>query len=372
MSVKCQTIISHIEQLAPKSLAEDWDNVGLNIGDPSIEVNGILVTLDVNSEVVDEAVSLGANLIISHHPVIFKTIKSIRGDLPHGQLLTKIVKNDIAVYCVHTNLDSAKEGVNQVLADLFQLENVEVLNPDKSDKLYKIVVFVPESHAEAVREAMTKAGAGWIGNYSDCTFAVPGIGTFKAAEGCKPFTGQVGVLENAAEIRLETVARENQVQRVVRAMLKAHPYEEAAYDIYLLTNFTEKLGLGKVGTLPTPIKLRQFMDIIKKLLNVPAVRYGGDPKAEVQKIAVCGGSGASLIHKACFAGADVFLTGDLKYHEAQEANSMGLGFVDAGHFATENPVVERLARFLEESFAAWGISVPVSVSKFNSDSFRYY
>ncbi len=372
MPVKCQTVISLIERLAPKSLAEDWDNTGLNIGDPAGEISGVLITLDVNSQVVDEAVSLGANLIVSHHPVIFKPLKSIRADLPYGALLTEIIKRNIAVYCAHTNMDSAREGVNKILAELFKLENVKVLNPDKAENLYKIVVFIPEDHEDAVRDAMTRAGAGWIGNYSDCTFSVHGTGTFKAAEGCHPFIGGIGVLEKAAEVRLETVVRGNQVERVIRAMIKAHPYEEVAYDVYPLANQPERLGLGRIGKLPQPVKLRHFMDMVKERLRVPTVRYGGNPEAEVQKIAVCGGSGAGLLHKAVFAGADVFLTGDFKYHEAQEAIVMGLNFVDAGHYATEFPVVERLARLLADSLQEEGLSVPVYVSKSNYDPFGYY
>ncbi|MHB9095858.1 MAG: Nif3-like dinuclear metal center hexameric protein [Eubacteriales bacterium] len=372
MPVKCQTIISLIERLAPKSLAEDWDNVGIQVGDQTLETGAVLVSLDLNPQVVSEALSLGANLVVTHHPVIFKPLKNIRADLPMGRMLTDIIKNDIVVYSAHTNLDSAGEGVNQVLAELLELEEIQVLNPEKSEKLYKIVVFIPDSHANDVGQAMTKAGAGWIGNYSDCTFSVKGKGTFKATEGCSPFIGQVGILEETPEIRLETVVKENQVNRVIKAMVNAHPYEEVAYDLYPLANKAGELGLGRVGRLKQAIKLSQFMDLAKKLLKVAEVRYCGDLEAEVRKIAVCGGSGASLIHKASFAGADVFLTGDIKYHEAQEAAALGLNLVDAGHFATENPVVEKLAQYLESAFAVEGFSVPVYISKSNYDVVRYY
>ncbi len=371
MPVKCQTIINLIEQFAPKKLAEDWDNVGLQIGDPAQETGGVLVTLDVNPKVIEEAESLDVNLVISHHPLIFEPLKGIRADLPLGRMLTDIIRKGIGIYCVHTNLDSAREGVNQVLADLFQLADVEVLNPDKIEKLYKIVVFIPESHTETVREAMTGAGAGWIGNYSDCTFTAHGTGTFKAAEGCNPFLGRVGVIEKAAEVRLETIVQENQAARVIKAMLKAHPYEEVAYDVYLLANPGQKLGIGRIGRLPKPVALRQFIDTVKKMLKVSTVRYGGNPEAQVQKVAVCGGSGGGLIHKAVFAGADVLLTGDLKYHDAQEAVSMGLNFVDAGHYATENPVTDKLARFLDKALAAKNSLIPIYVSQLNSDPFCY-
>jgi len=372
LPVKCQNIINLIERVAPKSLAEDWDNAGLNIGNPAGDINGVLVTLDVNFQTVEEAVALGANLIVCHHPVIFKPLKSIRSDLPQGNLLTELVKRDISVYCAHTNMDSAREGVNQALAELLQLEDIEVLSPSKADGLYKIVVFIPEDHEDAVRDAMTRAGAGWIGNYSDCTFSVHGTGTFKATEGCNPFIGEIGALERAAEVRLETVVREKLADRVIREMIKAHPYEEVAYDLYPLANQQEKLGLGRIGKLPQRVRLRQFMDMVKDRLDVPVLRYGGDPDAEVRKIAVCGGSGASLIHTAVFTGAEVFLTGDLKYHESQEAVNLGLSFVDAGHYATEFPVVRKLSQLLTGMLKEEGVSVPVHVSNSNSDVFRYY
>ncbi|PKM80028.1 MAG: Nif3-like dinuclear metal center hexameric protein [Firmicutes bacterium HGW-Firmicutes-14] len=372
MPVKCQTIINIIEQMAPKGLAEDWDNVGLHIGDPSSDVNSILVTLDVTMETVREAAGLGVSMIVSHHPLIFKPMKNIRADLPHGGLITEIIKNGTAVYCAHTNMDSAREGVSRVLAEKLKLKDIQVLNPDKVEKLYKITVFIPEDHADAVREAMARAGAGWIGNYSDCTFSVRGTGTFKAAEGCNPFIGQVGELEHADEVRLETIVREKHVERVVRAMVNAHPYEEVAYDIYPLVNQGEKLGLGRAGRLEMPVKLRDFMDRVKEALNITTLRYGGNPEAVVKKVAVCGGSGAQLIHRAAFLGADVFVTGDLKYHEAQEVLTMGMNFIDAGHYATEYPIAGEIARILGEALAKEESPVAVHVSRINYDPFGYY
>lgn len=372
MPVKCQTVISLIEKFAPKILAEDWDNVGLQVGDPAQDLAGILITLDVNSQVIREAVKVGANLIVSHHPIIFKPVKNLRSDLPQGRMVADLIKNDIGVYCAHTNLDSASEGVNQVLAELLGLQEVEILNPDKNEKLYKIVVFIPEDYLEPVREAMTKNGAGWIGNYSDCTFYVYGTGTFKACEGCNPFIGEVGTLEKAAEARLETIVRESQLNRVIRAMITAHPYEEVAYDIYPLQNTSGSYGLGRVGRLPQKVSLAQFMEQVKKALDIHTLRYGGNPQDEVKKVAVCGGSGAGLMHKAAFAGADVLLTGDLKYHEAQQALELGLAFVDAGHFATENPIVYRLAKWLNAALAEEGLSLPVHISKVNCDVIKYF
>ena len=372
MSVKCQTIISIMEKLAPKNLAEEWDNVGLQVGDPRKEITGILVTLDVTPEAVSEAVKLGANLIVSHHPLIFKPIKNVRYDLAHGNLLSEIIKNDINVYCAHTNLDSAMEGVNHVLAELVGLHEVEVISPDKTERLYKIVVYIPEGYEDVVRDAMCSSGAGWIGNYSDCTFSLKGIGTFKPMEGSNPFIGETGKLEKAGEFRMETAVRQPHIKRVVKAMLKAHPYEEVAYDIFSLENSGQRLGLGRIGKLRQSISMSEFLDKVKKVLNVSVLRYGGDLATPVQKIAVCGGSGAGLMYKAAFLGADVFLTGDIKYHEAQEILGLGMSFADAGHFATEVPVVGRISTFLGGIIKKEGYPISVHNSEKNSDPFQYY
>lgn len=372
MLVKCQTITSLIEKLAPRKLAEEWDNVGLLVGNPAGEISAVLLALDVTPEVVREAVTVGANLIISHHPLVFRPLKNIREDNPQGQLISNIIRNGIHVYCAHTNLDNAGEGVNQILARKLGLNDIQVLNPDKPEKIYKLVVFIPDTHVDLVRDAITAAGAGWIGNYSDCTFSTHGTGTFKASDNCKPFIGKPGVLEKASEIKLETVVKENQIDRVVRAMLKAHPYEEVAYDVYPLVNDAGRLGMGRIGRLEKPLVFREFMDMVKAFLNVPVLRYGGDSEVTVKKIAVCGGSGASFIHKAVFAGADVLVTGDLKYHEAQDALSLGLAFVDAGHYATEVPVIAALENYLKKNLVLEGISVPVFVSGSSKDSFSFF
>lgn len=372
MAVKCQTVINLIENFASRKLAEEWDNPGLNIGNPSSEVGAVLIALDVDSEVVKEAIDVGAGLIISHHPLIFKPLKNLREDNPQGRLICEIIRSGINIYCAHTNLDSCREGVNDVLADLLGLQSIEVLNPDKPDIIYKLVVFVPESHTEQVREAITGAGAGWIGNYSDCTFLINGTGTFKATDGCNPFLGKPGLLEKTAEVRLETVIRQNQVNKVIRSMIKAHPYEEVAYDIYPLVNDAGRLGIGRIGTMENAMSFDELLKFVKQTLNIPVLRYGGELDQKVKKIAVCGGSGGSFIHKASFAGADVLLTGDMKYHEAQEALALGLKFIDAGHFATEVPVLTKVHDYLKRTFISEGISIPLFISKTNKDSISYF
>lgn len=372
MSIKCQTVINLIERFAPKSLAEEWDNIGLQVGSPLEDISGVMVALDISDSVIEEAKAKGANLIVSHHPLIFKPLKNIRADLPAGKLITKVIRNSINIYCTHTNLDSALNGVNQTLAELIGLENIQVLNPDKYEKLYKFVVFVPESHAEKVREAITNSGAGWIGNYSECSFMTQGTGTFKALEGCNPYIGKIGKTEFVKEVRIETIVKENQIEKVTKAMFKAHPYEEVAYDVYPLANNINKLGLGRIGTLPETMTLEKFMSKVKEVLGVNYLRYTGESESLVSKVAVCGGSGASMIHKSVSAGADVLLTGDVKYHEGQDADALGIKIVDAGHFFTERPVVSKIASLLENALKEAGYSVPVYVSVENKDCFSYF
>lgn len=372
MPIKCQTVFNLMEQLAPKSLAEEWDNIGLQTGNPANEVEGILCALDVTEQVVDEARSLGANLIISHHPLIFKPLKNIREDLPSGRLLAKIIRNEINVFCAHTNLDSAREGVNQVLAERMNLQDISVLNGDKTDKLYKFVVFVPQSHTEAVRRALAEAGAGWIGHYSDCSFMMEGTGVFKPLEGTAPFVGEQGKTEFVHETRIETVVKEKQIDKTIKAVLKVHPYEEVAYDLYPLLNHSYQLGLGRIGTLKESVIFKDFLGRIKDALGVVGLRYAGDAEARINKVAVCGGSGAGLIHKAKYAGADLLLTGDVKYHEAQEAEAIGLCVVDAGHFATENVIVEKIVAFLKNGLQKEAGELQITASKQNIDCIQFF
>ncbi len=372
MVVECRTIMNIIDNMAPRNLAEEWDNIGLHIGHPATAVTGVLVTLDINAKVVQEAIDRRVQLIIAHHPLVYKPVKTIRYDQPLGALIKLLVENNIAVYCAHTNLDSAVQGVNDVLARRLGLTELAVLQPDKIEKLYKIVVFVPRGHEDAVREAMSRAGAGWIGNYAECTFQTAGTGTFRALEGANPFIGKVGALERADEIRLETIVPEKQLHQVEKAMLQAHPYEETAYDIYLLANEGTRLGLGRVGKLSEPVQFADFCQQVKAALAVEKIRFGGQLQDRVQKIAVCGGSGASLIAAAKAAGADVLVTGDMKYHDGQEADAIGLKFIDAGHYRTEHVVVAKIAEVLSQAVKKADLGIEVFVSEVNTDPFCFF
>ena len=370
MAAKVQSIINMVERLAPKYLAEEGDNIGLQIGDPAAEVHKVLVTLDIDSQVIEEAIREDVDMVVCHHPLIFKPIKNLRFDNPLGRKIAQLIGNSIAVYAAHTNLDSAQDGINSLLAEKLDLREVEVLAPSSIEKYCKIVVFVPQGHEDQVRDALAQAGAGWIGNYSHCTFQTAGTGTFKALEGANPFIGIVGELEKAEEYRLETIVPERIVGKVVKAMLKAHPYEEVAYDLYPLLNEGSSLGLGRIGKLPAPITLGELVQQVKRALGLPNVRLGGDLGSKVEKVALCGGSGTFLMHKAAFKGADVLLTGDVKYHDGQDILAQGMSFIDAGHNGTERIIVPVLAKYLREKAAEAKLEVEIVESRVNTDPFQ--
>lgn len=369
MPVHCQTIISALERFAPKYLAEDWDSIGLQIGNPAQEVSRVMLSLDLNWEVLEEALSQGVDMLVVHHTPLFKPLKNLRTDLPLGKLISTVVQKGLALYTAHTNLDSARGGVNDILAQKLGLEQVTLLSTTWRQKLYKLAVFIPDEYVDQVHEAISKAGAGWIWNYSDCAFGTKGTGLFRPLEGTNPYIGRQGSLEKVEETRLETILPEEYIPRVLKAMQKAHPYEEVAYDLYPLANEGEKAGLGRVGRLSQPMNLAQFIRLVQAKLGIPLVKYCGDLDTVVEKIALCGGSGASLISQAAFAGAKVYLTADIKYHEAQEALAQGLAIVDGGHFATERPVIAVLGEYLRSELE--GKDVLVLESVLNTDPFRY-
>jgi dinuclear metal center YbgI/SA1388 family protein len=371
MGLKCQQIIQAIEKYAPKYLAEDWDNVGLQIGHPAQEVAKVIVTLDVDMHVINQAVEQNVDMIVAHHPLLFKPLKSLRFDQPMGAMIAQLIRNKICLYIAHTNLDNAEAGVNAILAQVLGLDKVEILAPTHVEKLFKLVVFIPETHVDPVMQAVSDAGAGFIGNYSHCTFQTEGIGTFKPLDGAKPFLGEVGQIEKTPEVRLETILSERILAKVLKAMLKAHPYEEVAYDIIPLHNAGKASGLGCIGYLDEAVTLENFIGEVKKVLKLEGVQFGGELQQEVKKIALCGGSGASLINNAVFKGADVYVTGDIKYHEGQDCLRKGMAFVNPGHYATEAIIVPVLAKYLNEELNANKKAVDILVSKINTNPFSY-
>lgn len=360
-----------VEEWAPPFLAEDKDNIGLLVGSPEMEVKKVLVTLEVTPEVVDEAVKKRAQMIVSHHPLFREPFYRIRLDTHPASSVVELIKNDIAVFAAHTNLDAAEGGVSEVLAERLGLTEIELLFPNREEKLYKIVVFVPSGYEDAVREAMCTAGAGWIGRYSECTFQVSGTGTFRPLAGTSPFIGKVGELEKVLETRLETIVPESKIDGVVRAMLGAHPYEEVAYDLYPLKNPGKRFGFGRVGKLPQPMTLRSFAERVKELLGQKAVRVVGRLERMVSRVAVCGGSAAALLPQAIRSKADVYVTGDIKHHEALNALAQGIALVDAGHHGTERVIVPVLADYLSNRAKEERCALQVEVSEINTDPFYF-
>jgi dinuclear metal center YbgI/SA1388 family protein len=325
------------------------------IGNSQSEVDKALITLDVTNEVIDEAVLNNCNLIIAHHPIIFKGIKKLRGDNLVEQVVIKAIKNDIAIYAIHTNLDNVWQGVNNKLAEKLELHKLQILQPGKSE-LKKLVTFCPLDHVEKVRIAMFKAGAGHIGKYSDCSFNTAGTGSFRALEGSNPFVGEQGKVHLEEEIRIETIVADNLLSAVIKAMTDAHPYEEVAYDIYPLNNTNPHVGAGMIGSLNKEEEVRVFLKKVKQTLGIAQLRHNFLIQKKVNKVAICGGSGGFLIHAAYRAGADIFITGDVKYHDFFDYEGE-MTIVDAGHFETEQFTKDLLYDILKQKFPNFSLKI---------------
>ena len=348
MSCKCGTIIKYMEQMAPPKLAQSWDNTGLLIGDAEQKIKRVLVALDVSPDVVDEAIAIGAEMIITHHPIIFKPLNNIRRDNPLGRLVFRLIQHNINVYSAHTNLDSVDGGVNHTLAKLIGLKNIQLLQPEYSEKYKKIMVFVPVDSIDVVREAMARAGAGFIGNYRDCCFMTKGIGTFRPLEGSNPSKGKIGVINKIEEVKLETIVSESDLDTVIKVMLEAHPYEEVAYDVFNVENKEVEFGLSRIGKLQEKIDLVSFAATVKKILGLKKIRFIGDTSKEVETVVISSGAYSDIANISKINGADVIVTGDIKYHDARWLLDNGLCAIDAGHFGTENVIVPIIADYLSE------------------------
>ncbi|MGJ7912161.1 Nif3-like dinuclear metal center hexameric protein [Neobacillus sp. LXY-1] len=362
-------IIQLFERFSPKELAMEGDKIGLQIGRLNKKIDRVMITLDVLENVIDEAIEKNVQLIIAHHPPIFRPLKNIVTDTTQGRMIEKLLKHDIAVYAAHTNLDVAKGGVNDWLAEALGLKDTEVLVPTFDTKLKKLVVFVPTSHAEDVRRALGDAGAGFIGNYSHCSFSANGTGRFVPGEDTDPYIGKAGSFEEVDEIRIETIVPEPLVKKTVTAMIKAHPYEEVAYDIYSLDNKGESLGLGRIGTVPETT-LGEFAEFVKTALEVDRVRVVGDLNDKVKKVAVLGGDGNKYFSHAKFKGADVYITGDIYYHTAHDAMMQGLNMIDPGH-NVEKVMKKGLTSTLQHLCADAGFAVEIFPSEENTNPFQY-
>jgi dinuclear metal center YbgI/SA1388 family protein len=362
-------IIQLFEQFSPKGLAMEGDKVGLQVGRLNKKVERVLVTLDVLENVIDEAIKKDVQLIIAHHPPIYRPLKNVITDTTQGRMIEKLLKHDIAVYAAHTNLDVAKGGVNDLLAKALDIKNPEVLVPTTETPLKKIVVFVPAESAETVRKALGDAGAGFIGNYSHCTFSANGTGRFLPGEQTKPYIGQPGVMETVDEVRIETIVPETHIKKVLTAMLKAHPYEEPAFDLYPVENKGDVLGLGRIGTVEE-MTLLDFAEKVKKALEVDRVRVVGDLQSKIKKVAVLGGDGNKYFSQAKFKGADVYVTGDIYYHTAHDAMMQGLNMIDPGH-NVEKVMKKGVAQAFGELCQKAGFIVELIPSDENTEPFQF-
>lgn len=363
-------LIDLFEQYAPKQLAVTGDKIGLQIGTLNKKISNVLIALDVVEEVVDEAIAKNAQLIIAHHPLIFRSLQNILTDSSQGRIIEKLIKNNIAVYIAHTNLDVTVGGVNDMLAQSLQLTDCEVLAPTFTNNLKKLAVFVPLSHADQVRTALGECGAGHIGNYSHCSFSMTGTGRFLPGSGTNPFSGKQGELKAAEEVKIETVFPASLQATVIEALLASHPYEEVAYDIYPLDNVGEELGLGRIGNLKKTMSLQQFANYVKECLDIPKVRVVGNLTNKIKKVAILGGDGNKYFTTAKYSGADVYVTGDVYYHTAQDAQMLGLNIVDPGHHI-EQIMKQGVATKLKDMCEQNNFKVTVIPSKISTEPFQF-
>ena len=363
--MKIKEIIQALEMFAPLPLQDGFDNAGLQVGLTDAEATGALLCLDVTEAVLDEACKLGFNLIVSHHPLIFKGYKSLTGANYVERCIMKAIRNDIVIYSMHTNLDNALLGVNYKIAEKIGLKNIRILDP-KSDVLLKLVTYVPVKQADDVRKVLFETGCGCIGNYDSCSYNLQGEGTFRAKEGAQPFCGKIGELHHEEEIRIETVFPSFKQSKVIKALLTAHPYEEPVYDLYPICNSWNQVGTGVVGELNEPETETDFLKRIKKLFEVGCVKHSRMNGRLIQKVALCGGAGAFLLPKAISQHADVFITGEVKYHDYFFYENDIL-VTEIGHYESEQYTKELLETIIKEAFPA----LEVQQTRVNTNPIKY-
>jgi dinuclear metal center YbgI/SA1388 family protein len=353
--MKVRDIAAILEEWAPREIAWEGDNVGLQCGSADAAVRSILVALDVTDDVIREAARRKTTLIVSHHPVVFRPLRTVAEETREGRLLAELIRRGIALYAAHTNLDFAAGGTNFALAEVLGITGARFLHtPHRLQK--KIVTFVPGADVDRVADAMWRAGAGVIGRYEACSFRQQGLGTFLGGAGSNPSVGRRGILERVAEVRLEMVVPGPKVATVVSALRTAHPYEEAAFDVYPVETPSREYGAGVIGELERPLRLQDFLGRVKRSLGSRRLRYAAGPSKSVRRVAVCGGSGAELLPAAVAAGADAYVTADVKYHAFHDSADV-IAMIDAGHYETEIPVVRSLARRLAARLRGTGIQV---------------
>ena len=370
-NAKLSDILGIINKIAPNNLAESWDNCGLQVGDPTAIISRIMVALDATPGVVAEAISAECQLLVTHHPLIFKPQKCISTATPQGRLLHTAIRSGLAVISMHTNYDIVEGGLNDVLAERLELSNCTVLQTTSAQELVKLVVFVPEDHLEQLRAALLPQAES-LGAYRDCSFAAPGEGTFTPLAGATPHIGTPGTFEKVREYRLELLLDRARLSQALKTMIAVHPYEEPAFDVYPLHREGAKRGLGRIGYLSETTTLAHLAGLVATQLNTTGIRFIGDPAATITKVALCSGSGTSVMRTAARSGADVLVTGDVKYHDARDAEDLGIALIDAGHFPTEIIMAAAVQKRLQQRVLGAGFTeCQVITAHSETDPFHY-
>jgi len=363
--MKIKQVTSFLESIAPLEYQESYDNCGLIIGDSKSEVKGALITLDCTEAIIDEAIETGCNLVIAHHPIIFSGLKKLNGSNYIERTVIKAIKNDIAIYAIHTNLDNVHNGVSAKIAEKLGLENCNILAP-KSDLLRQLVVYCPTANAETLKTALFEVGAGTIGDYDQCSFTSVGKGTFRANENCTPFVGEIGENHTENEDRIEVIYPKFKERAILDAMEVAHPYEQVAHQIYVLDNKHQLVGSGIIGELNTPVDAQVFLKNLKLNMQTDCVRHTPLVKQQIKTVAVCGGSGSFLLKNAIAAKADIFITADFKYHEFFDAENK-IVIADIGHYESEQFTKDLIYDLLVKNFTKFA----VRLSKVNTNPIKY-
>ena len=363
--MQLKQITNFIESVAPLAFQESYDNAGLIIGRLDDEITGILITLDVTEEILDEAISKNLNLIVCHHPIVFNGVKKLNGKNYIERCVAKAIKNDIAIYAAHTNLDSVFGGVNSKICEKLELQNCRILAPTPGF-LKKLVTFVPVSDSEKVRKALFDAGAGHIGNYDSCSFNQTGNGTFRGNDQTNPYVGEKNQLHTEEETRIETIFSKHMQSKVIQALLQAHPYEEVAYDIYPLDNDYSQSGIGMIGELGQPMNEMEFLRKLKEAFKCEVVKHTQLLGKPISKVAVCGGSGSTYLSKAMAQNADIFISGDFKYHQFFDAENQII-IADIGHYESEQFTKEVFYELLTKKFPKFA----VHLSDFSTNPVSY-
>lgn len=363
---KIKDITDLLESIAPRAYQEDYDNAGLIVGDPQAEVEGILCSLDCIESVVEEAIERKCNLIVAHHPIVFRGLKQLNGKNYVERTVIKALKNNIAIYAIHTNLDNVYHGVNQKIAQLIGLENTRILAP-KKEQLLKLEVFIPKEHTDEVLNAIHRAGAGNIGNYSHCSFRTEGTGSFRPSDEANPTIGSANEQEYVNENKAELIFPSYLKGAVIQAMKQAHPYEEVAYYLQRIENLNQEVGSGMIGQLSESMTEQEFLSHLKNCMQLNTIKYTPTPGKKIKKVALCGGAGSFLLHRAKGAGADAFVTSDFKYHEFFDAEGK-IMIADIGHYESEVFTKELLSEFIREKFA----NIATYLSEVDTNPVKYF